>query len=574
MSFTDKIKGIGLPNLLIISLLSILFSFSALQVADHGLGFSITSASFRPRSLPGWYLKGDGDPGFLPINLPSFDRGYYLINFSSDENTVDVRMYTYPNSCIGKVYLDGIILSEYPCSTNISMSLEGLGGGGAYHMLALETRKVETDEAWEEVNGFLQIERAGTDFFWRVSALLCLSSIIWFLFLAMRGVSLAGYISKSAALLRDNRHISLMIVCAIIIRLLIMPSYMSVDLRYWALIFTENLVHKSSLDFTVLDPEYTVFHSECFMSHPPGWTPYSMAIIRLLFGFNWIYLTYLTKLPPLIGDLMIAYVIWSVGKAKMRSSHLHLILAVFLFNPAFIMNTAYQGKADSLCLGFLMLAVKNIKKKRFSVYYALSLVCKQLPIFLLPWFLFNQRIFKKLAYAGLIVLLLLSPYLYYDPILFFDRMTKTHLFKTPEGFTWINNLKGWSSGQIIELTSNLFLAYLMLVILISLYPKTRKYHAGALVYGLFIIFNRVVYEQYLLWTLPFMLMVYILEKDKAVLSAYMLISFSYLLSFESSAMLDRSIFGLWNIFLALIVAYTMLDLFLGLGRMVGDEGRS
>ncbi|MFC2162117.1 hypothetical protein ACFLRF_00415 [Candidatus Altiarchaeota archaeon] len=546
----------------ILFLLFILFFSSIYQVYDNRIGFSVNSVEFSKMPLPEGVYVVRNITVRKAITLPFLDSGYYYVNYSSDRERMSLYLYTSKDACIQQVLVDKRSYSPPECLKGYRVDIDNGPSPARSHVLKVYTHKVKAKGHFSRSKGLFDIDHEGNAFFWRVLALASLLGLCYLGYLRHSGRIIHQVLTAGLSWLKDNRGLCLLFALAILIRFILMPSYMSVDLRYYAIPYTENFVQKNFWDPTLLDPIYFFGCEECFMSHPPGWAPYLLGLIRWLFGFTSIYYVYLVKFPPLLGDIMVAYVVWDISKKHLNMQGMPLFLtALILFNPAFIVHTGLQGKADSLSLGFLLFALNGLKRKRFAVYYGLSVVSKQLPLLLVPWLIFRARVLRMLVVAGLMVILLISPYLIHDPFLFFERMTQTHLEKESRGFSWMINfyLSDLSMKTIEGYWNMLFSVFIFLLIVFPLLAKYPWYAAGVITYSLFIIFSKVIFEQYLLWCIPFLLITFIKEWRASCLIAYFTVSFSYLLSNEVGYLAPILVLAEWNYLLLAIMAYATLD---------------
>jgi hypothetical protein len=356
-----------------------------------------------------------------------------------------------------------------------------------------------------------------------------------------------------------NRYIAALLIVTLLLQLYLSPMYVSRDLMA-GIIWAENILHKSDWDFTTLDVDYK-HNEQLYMSRPPGAEAYPYALLRILFGFSHIYCQLIVKLPPIIGHLIIGYVIWSqLCRMHLGKKIPFIASSLYLLNPAILIQTAYLGKPDSFALALLLLAIKNVDTNRFPIYYGLSLLSKQFSSIFAPWFLFQGNKFKNTVLAFALLILLTSPYLLHNPLLFVEKLITTHTGKSPEHLSWMTNLKGWGLDNPSEISNLLFGIFAVVVILLALTVKTDALTFGAVTFSLFIVFSKVVYEQYILWTMPFLLLAYFIKRRNSALIAYLIGSISCILSFEGSYLIPDNVVNAWNLALAMIFALTALDL--------------
>lgn len=115
------------------------------------------------------------------------------------------------------------------------------------------------------------------------------------------------------------------------------------------------------------------------------------------------------KLPSLLADCLIAYLIWVLLPFSPRWKLISMFF--YLFNPALIYNSVYWGQIESLSALTAIATIFALINKRGElaiIIFTLGLLTKQnilplIPIFLLGLYLSHTQI-KKLLAAGLISL--------------------------------------------------------------------------------------------------------------------------------------------------------------------------
>ena len=90
-------------------------------------------------------------------------------------------------------------------------------------------------------------------------------------------------------------------------------------------------------------------------------------------------MTLLVKLPPILADLAIAWLIYTYFRDKKKKNLGLMLSAVWLFNPITWYNSAIWGQTDSVVNFIGMVAVLALLKRRlilFSLFFTLSLLFK------------------------------------------------------------------------------------------------------------------------------------------------------------------------------------------------------
>jgi Gpi18-like mannosyltransferase len=153
-------------------------------------------------------------------------------------------------------------------------------------------------------------------------------------------------------------------------------------------------------------------------NQPPG-TIYIFAFVRklyeILFSIFWwlninipsfpsIVMFYLEKnlypallkLPAILADLGIAWIIYKIFKDQKKEKLGFLGSIFFLFNPVIWYNSSLWGQTDSIINFFVLLSFYLLKKKKISLsvlFFAISLFIKLSLLIFLP--VFVLYIFKK-----------------------------------------------------------------------------------------------------------------------------------------------------------------------------------
>jgi len=148
-----------------------------------------------------------------------------------------------------------------------------------------------------------------------------------------------------------------------------------------------------------------------FADYPPGYlyVLYLLSLIRGVFGFvhGSAGESLLFKLPAIISDLVLGYLIYTVGRKKIGPGLAFGAMLLFLFNPAVLINSAAWGQADSFFLIFLLLSIRGAADKSFvrsAVWFALAVLIKPQALIFTPVLIFafyHHRAWKQLAVGAL-----------------------------------------------------------------------------------------------------------------------------------------------------------------------------
>lgn len=547
--------------------LVILLLFSLFQVYRHTKAFEVSGVLYSE----------DGEH-FRPVDMPLFkDEGFLMINFTSDKQRINP--YFYAIACVKEVRLNRGVIYSGPCVSGAEWRkvCEGLGfypDTEKTNIMSVEIGKGVVDVGKRPNYFFVENEDNGV--MWRILSFSLFAVLIVLGWMRLTGRDIRLEIGLVCNKILSNKSLVLLLAVSLTIQLLVSASGKSVDVDNWIL-WTENLIHKKDFNRTSISPDYYYIREVSYLNKPPGAYLYPFFILRLLFGFTSTYAQQLVKLPAILGNLLVGYAIWKIleGK-KFEEKILVLATSLYLFNPGVILQGAYLGKHDSLTIALLLLAIKNIDKGRFSIYYGMSVVSKQFPLLILPWLLIQKKMFKKLFYSAMFAILLTLPFLIPDPLFLIERMITTHTEKLPLGISWMTNLVHIRPPDAILFSKIMLVIYFTAIILTAYRFKTDGFSNAALVYCLFLVFSKVVYEQYILWTMPFLLLVYFNRKMIAPLTAFVVASITCAVWFEYTSLLPKVALNKWKILLAvamIVSSITIIRASNGQGKTCADYDR-
>jgi hypothetical protein len=219
------------------------------------------------------------------------------------------------------------------------------------------------------------------------------------------------------------------------------------------------------------------------------------------------------KLPIVAADLACAWLIAAAVRAQGRSEWVVAgAAAAFFLNPLVLYNSAYYGRFDSLGCALLLAALLGLARRpplgwRTAGYYALGVAAKTFPVLVLGAVLRSARGARKrilVVLAGVLVVLTL-PYLG-TPRALYDDIFRYDATKVPQGLSWQRELLGpLGVDQAKQLSYLLLICFAAVAVLLAL--TTELWLSTALTLVAFLLFSKVVLEQYLIWPLPFLLVV-------------------------------------------------------------------
>ncbi len=120
---------------------------------------------------------------------------------------------------------------------------------------------------------------------------------------------------------------------------------------------------------------------------------YVFGNIVTIFNIPPEYTNYLIKLPAIMSDLVIIFVLFKISSKKFEANKSFYITLFYALNPAIILNSSSWGQIDSIYTLFLVLSIcfitqfKLYKKTIGYLFYLLAVLTKPYLIILLPVFL-------------------------------------------------------------------------------------------------------------------------------------------------------------------------------------------
>jgi len=368
-----------------------------------------------------------------------------------------------------------------------------------------------------------------------------------------------------------RRRVVLVLVLGLALRAVLLPITFGPDFRIW--------------DLTAA----AALHGQDTYSKPPlsidryGPYAYTPLYLYLLLPLKWLALhtglpyVVLGKLPVVAGDVGVALgLATDLRRAGRGEGARALGVGLFFLNPLVLYNGAFYGRFDSLALAVLLLAWLRLPRAAegeagLSAPYALAVALKTFPIFLLPYLLarLGPRRGRRVALAAVLVPLVISlPYLLHDARRFLYVVFVYDSTKGPRQFSWqIVLLRLGLSERAATVVSYGLLILFALALVVPLLPLTppltlkgrgRKllpsprpapavreevrasrgvrrvrddpYVYAAVAFTLFLLFSKVVYEQYLLWPLPFLIVLAVRDRARDAFALLVALSVTGLLA--------------------------------------------
>jgi Gpi18-like mannosyltransferase len=274
----------------------------------------------------------------------------------------------------------------------------------------------------------------------------------------------------------------------------------------------------------------------------PAYIPYlTLGLFNVRYDFL---LSLLFRVPPAIGDIITFYALFSIGTHFSKDIKTGLAVGtVYFLNPYAIWLSSIVGHAESLMIGFVLLAsVYLLKQKTLhsSVTFAFASMFRYLPVLILPFFAAytwkrsRSEMAKFLAVYIVTIAVLAIP----------DLLSFATIYSnSPSGFeAFMQHFIGSGSAvagtghyplmQIKQFTYNFtgilatlglwpqvkvffgfrnFLILYFAIVLFSLKYKSAFSFQGInksviAIFCLLLIFTPLIQHQYLMWVFPFILL--------------------------------------------------------------------
>jgi len=344
-------------------------------------------------------------------------------------------------------------------------------------------------------------------------------------------------LKRVGALGRAYPRVALVFALGLALRVVLLPGAVGPDFHIWDLTAAATLHGQDVYAHPPLDPKrygpYAYFPLYLYLLLPLKW-------LALHAGLSYVALG---KLPVVAGDVGVALGLVSALRRAGRDERARAAgMALYFLNPLVLYNGAFYGRFDSLPLALLLFAWNRLSPRtggrsgRLALPFSLAVALKTFPIFLLPYLIarLGRRRGGRLALAAVLTPLVISlPYLLHDARRFLYIVFVYDSTKGPRQFSWqviLLNL-GMSERAATVVSYGLLALFALAIILpltptlslrgrgrtpLLLSPSARErgdrgvralpdpYVYAAVVFTLFLLLSKVVYEQYLLWPLPFL----------------------------------------------------------------------
>ena len=308
---------------------------------------------------------------------------------------------------------------------------------------------------------------------------------------------------------------------------------------------------------TAADNGLRSFYSLTRCDYPPFnvylfWGFGSLANAFTLFGTPQI--AYVIKVVPAIFDAAAGFLIFVFIRSRLNFKGAAISVALYVFNPAIIYNSAVWGQFDAIYTFFLvlslMIALKS-KPELSAVTYAVAVLTKPQAIALLPliaYLIIRKRGLRRLATSliagATTVFVVILPFEWSNPLTF---LANNYFFGYNEyAFTSVNAFNTWALGGLwIQDTLVTFMIGWMLFAVLAtfvLYLLHKRlgasgellvlFSAFILFFGFFMLPTRI-HERYLFPAISMLTLMFLFLKKirplYVLLTSTLLVNIAYVL---------------------------------------------
>lgn len=289
-----------------------------------------------------------------------------------------------------------------------------------------------------------------------------------------------------------------------------------------------------------------------FADYPPGYLYilYILSAVRGALGFthdsggeNLLF-----KLPAILSDLVLGYLIYQMSRKKLGTGIAFGLMLLFLFNPAVLINSSAWGQADSFFLIFLLLSIHGAANQRFvrsAIMFALATLIKPQALIFTPVLMFafyHHRAWKQLAYGAVYGLgifgLLAAPFFWNNGgLVGIINLYKSTLSSYP--YTSVNafNLYAltdplWSSLDLtwLGITYRVWgFIFILVAVAVAAYYSFKKdqmdlsksYFIGMTLIVVVFVLGTKMHERYMFPALILCMFTYIASRDRRFLTLFL-----------------------------------------------------
>lgn len=289
------------------------------------------------------------------------------------------------------------------------------------------------------------------------------------------------------------------------------------------------------------------YELESFHDYPPGYmyVLYVIGALKKVFSPEGAGLDVLIKMPAMICDLLTGWLIYKVADKKLGNARSALISALYLFNPAVIMNSAVWGQVDSVYTLFVACMIYLVAQRKMIASYfvfALCIFIKPQAFIFTPVLIFGiienvflpkfdadkfvKNLLLGLCAIGMIVVLALP----FGLVNVFEQYKAT-LASYP--YLTVNAFNIWgAAGQnwtgLTNVTTIVGYVFLVLIVACSVAlffkskSKAKYYFTGAFLSFATYMLSTKMHDRYAFPTMVMLLLAFVEAKDLKTFALYIL----------------------------------------------------
>lgn len=300
-------------------------------------------------------------------------------------------------------------------------------------------------------------------------------------------------------------------------------------------------------DIIYTDGFSSFYSSPHFTDYPPGYmyVLYILGFIKNTLSLSKEASYILLKLPAIICDVVTGYLIYKLLCKDYKKPG--LIVSLYLFNPAIIINSAIWGQVDSVFVlpVFLMLYFM-IKKNLIASYFlfAIAIIIKPQALFYAPILFsgiieqviltdFSAKRFFKHLFSGLLailsIFLMALPFRIPDVIDQYINTLDSYNYLSVNAYNlWTAfNLNWVPANSICSLIGYFFIATATILCIYRFFKSKLNdkyfYLSSIICYSVFILSIKM-HERYAFPTILFILSAFLISKEKFALRLYGILS--------------------------------------------------
>lgn len=302
---------------------------------------------------------------------------------------------------------------------------------------------------------------------------------------------------------------------------------------------------------------------DAFTDYPPGYmyVLWVIGAVKKLFGLasDGTAGILLIKLPAIACDLLIGYVIYLIAKKYTKFQNAILFSAMYMFNPAVIINSATWGQVDSVFTLFVLLMCYFVTEKKLTASYfvfAVGILIKPQTLIFTPILIYGiidqvflndfdiKKMLKELGF-GLIAIAMIfalaAPFGLSDVVSQYIDTMGSYEFASVNAYNlWTLLGKNWHGQDEIFLFMSFkqwgtffIVAIVAVSALFSIRNKeseSKYYLTGALIVTAMFTLSVRMHERYMYPALALLLAGAVVKRNKNFIVAYGVMSFVHFLN--------------------------------------------